>query len=276
MKTKVSTLFFSLVFGLTANAQIQTGPFAVTYNAQNPICHDESNGLIEVFVDGGTGPYSYLWSDGSTASYKSHIPAGLYEVTVTDINNESVDLSIELTNPDLLEITGNVMSVSSTGGNNGAIDAAIYGTAGSFTYNWTTNSGSGVNPYALDQLALSAGSYTLTVVNANGCELSRTFVISQPMPHINPLSGHATSFVSAGGPAQVSTIAFPNPSHGEVNFKSDQNVKSIAIYDMNGFLVETIQNTEKNISSVDLKSGNYTAVITLATGVTSNEHIVVR
>ena len=52
MKTKVSTLFFSLVFGLTANAQIQSGPFAVTYNAQNPICHDESNGLIEVFVDG--------------------------------------------------------------------------------------------------------------------------------------------------------------------------------------------------------------------------------
>jgi hypothetical protein len=45
---------------------------------------------------------------------------------------------------------------------------------------------------------------------------------------------------------------------------------------MNGFLVETIQNTEKNTPSVDLKSGNYTAVITLATGVTSNEHIVVR
>lgn len=276
MKTKVSTLFFSLVFGLTANAQIQTGPFAVTYNAQNPICHDESNGLIEVFVDGGTGPYSYLWSDGSTASYKSHIPAGLYEVTVTDINNESVDLSIELSNPDILEITGNVMSVSSTGGNNGAIDAAIYGTAGSFTYTWTTNSGSGINPYALDQLALSAGSYTLTVVNANGCELSRTFIISQPLPNVNPFNEITNSFVSTGEQTQISTVAFPNPSNGTVNFKSDEKVKSIAIYDMNGFLVENIQNTEKNTPTVDLKSGNYTAVITLATGVTTNEHIVVR
>jgi len=273
MKTRISTVVLFVLFGTFLHAQ--KFPLTVTYNAQNPLCHDENNGLIELFVVGGAAPYTFIWNDGTTANFKSHIPAGTYDILVKDAANISVGLSVTLTNPNPLEINGNVLSVSSTGGNNGAIDVSIYGTAGSFTYEWATNSGSGINPYALDQSGLTAGSYTLTIINTNGCELSRTFVISQPMPHVNPFNGHTNTFVSSGGPVH-STIAFPNPSHGEVNFKSDETVKSIVIYDMNGFLVQTIENTEKNIPSVDLKSGNYTAVITLATGVTSNEHIVVR
>jgi hypothetical protein len=273
MKTLINSLFVAFVFGTTAQAQIQTGPFAVTYNAQNPICHDESNGLIEIFVDGGTGPYSFLWNDGSTAQFKSHIPAGIYEVSVTDINNETVDLSIELINPMLMEIGGSITSVSSTGGNNGSIDVTLLGTAGSFTYEWTTISGSGINPTALDQLSLTAGSYTLTVTNATGCEVSRTFIVMQPTPYINTLNANVNTFIPHGGGLAVQSVAYPNPSNGVVNFKSTEDISSIAIYDMNGFLVKTIDNSNE---SADLKAGNYTAVFTLATGVTNNEHIIVR
>ena len=273
MKTLINSLFVALFVGSTVNAQIQTGPFAVTYNAQNPICHDENNGFIEVFVDGGTGPYTYLWNDGSTLSYKSHIPAGVYEVSVTDINNETIDLSIELTNPMLMEVAGNITSVSSTGGNNGMIDVTLLGTGGNFTYEWTTISGSGINPSALDQLNLAAGAYTLTVVNATGCEVSKTFIVKQPTPYVNALNANVNTFIPHGGGAAVQSVAYPNPSTGVVNFKSDEEISSIAIYDMNGFLVKTINNSSE---SVDLNAGNYTAVFTLATGVTNNEHIIVR
>jgi hypothetical protein len=71
----------------------------------------------------------------------------------------------------------------------------------------------------------------------------------------------------------VQSVAYPNPSNGVVNFKSTEDISSIAIYDMNGFLVKTIDNSNE---SADLKAGNYKAVFTLATGVTNNEHIIVR
>ncbi len=276
MKTTFSTLIFTVLFGMTSKAQTQTPPFTVTYNAYNPICYDESNGLIDIYVDGTTGPYAYMWNDGSTGSFKAELPAGVYQVSITDINNTTVDLSIELTDPSPLLVTGNITSVSSSGGNTGAIDVSVSIPEGTFNYEWTTLSGSGINTSGIDQNSLTVGTYVLTVMNEIGCIVSRTFEITQSYPSVAPFEAQTNSFVTQGSGATQSAVVFPNPSIGKVNFKSDEKVKSIAIYDMNGFLVENIQNTEKNTPSVDLKSGNYTAVITLATGVTTNEHIVVR
>jgi hypothetical protein len=269
MKT-INILVIGLLFSSAVSAQ--KFPLTVTYAAQNPVCYDESNGLIELFVNGGAAPYTYEWNDGSTAHFKSHIPAGTYDIMVRDAANIAVALSVTLTNPTPLEINGNITSVSSTGGNNGSIDLSLSGTGGSFEYEWTTNSGSGITPWSLDQTNLTAGSYTLTVTNASGCESSRTFIIKQPIPYLNPFNAITNTFVPHGGQA-VQSIAYPNPSNGKVNFRSTNEVTQIAIYNTTGFLVETLENANQ---SVDLQTGNYTAVFTHVNGETTNERIIVR
>lgn len=269
MKT-INTLLVGLLFSSAVSAQ--KFPLTVTYAAQNPVCYDESNGLIELFVNGGASPYTFEWNDGSTANFKSHIPAGTYDIMVRDAANIAVALSITLTNPAPLEIDGNITSVSSTGGNNGSIDVSLSGTGGSFEYEWTTNSGSGISSWSIDQMNLTAGSYTLTVTNASGCETSRTFIIKQPIPYLDPFNPVTNSFVPHGGQA-VQSIAYPNPSNGKVNFRGTEEMTQIAVYNTIGFLVGTLENVNQ---SIDLKTGNYIAVFTYANGVTTTEHIIVR
>ena len=45
-----------------------------------------ADGSISVEVTGGTGPYTYMWSNGATTSTIENLPFGSYEVKVTDAN----------------------------------------------------------------------------------------------------------------------------------------------------------------------------------------------
>ena len=48
------------------------------------ICPGENNGMINLYVSGGTPPYTYLWSNGDTTEDLENLEPGLYTVTVTD------------------------------------------------------------------------------------------------------------------------------------------------------------------------------------------------
>ncbi|SFT46612.1 SprB repeat-containing protein [Algoriphagus locisalis] len=61
-------------------------PLQVNFLSTSPSCPDDSDGLLTAEVSGGTPPYMYLWKDGSTGSLISELPAGDYELMVTDSN----------------------------------------------------------------------------------------------------------------------------------------------------------------------------------------------
>ena len=69
------------------------------YTGYGVSCNGASDGLIDVTVTGGTGNYTYMWSNGLTSEDLSDIGAGIYSVTATDENGCSVLLSIELVEP---------------------------------------------------------------------------------------------------------------------------------------------------------------------------------
>jgi gliding motility-associated-like protein len=73
-------------------------PLKLSTEQTEPFCPDKPDGEIRVTVSGGFpgDHYTYLWSDNSTGENKSNIPAGLYKVTVTDLNGCSVKDSIDL------------------------------------------------------------------------------------------------------------------------------------------------------------------------------------
>ena len=78
--TDANGCFATYTYVLTAPDSLQFS--TVVQNATGPTEPDGSVGVTAVL--GGTGPYGYLWSDGSTGPMLSGVPPGIYTVTLTD------------------------------------------------------------------------------------------------------------------------------------------------------------------------------------------------
>jgi len=147
---------------------------------QNVSCNDGNDGFIEVTVDGGTTPYSYNWSDGTTNfissdSLADNLPAGLYSVTVTDANGCEVYYSMGISEPTVLELTGAVVTnVDCYGNATGSVEITVGGATPPYSYNWS-NGAITQNIYNL-----TAGIYTGVVTDDLGCSISATVTVTQP------------------------------------------------------------------------------------------------
>ena len=98
-------------------------PAAMTLQTStNPANCGSSNGSASVVANGGSSPYSYSWSPGSSSSAEyCNIPAGAYVVTVTDVNGCTSTASANVTNIGGPTIAASVAQhVSCFNGNNGS------------------------------------------------------------------------------------------------------------------------------------------------------------
>ena len=81
----------------------------IVLNETNVLCFGESNGSIDVTINGGTSPYSYTWSNGLSSQDLFNLPVGNYDLYVTDLNNCNSSISVEITEPQEI-----LVSVSTT------------------------------------------------------------------------------------------------------------------------------------------------------------------
>ena len=72
---------------------------SLSTSATNVGCYGGSDGSIDLSVSGGSGSYTYLWSDGSTSQDLTSLSAGTYSVTVTDTWGCSETTSVTITEP---------------------------------------------------------------------------------------------------------------------------------------------------------------------------------
>ncbi len=150
-------------------------PLSVTETHQNINCLGNGVGSINAIAAGGTTPYTYLWSNGTTTSANTYLPEGSYTLTVTDQNGCTASVSATITQPaGYLTSSGTATNINCFGGNNGAIDVTT--TSGTAPYTFLWSSGETVE----DLSNLSAGDFTITITDANGCLLVNQYHVTQP------------------------------------------------------------------------------------------------
>ncbi len=151
-------------------------PFNIIATSSNIQC-TFTTGTATVTVNGGTAPYNYLWSPtGQTTQTITGLSPGTYIVTVTDdacIQRVQIDTAVVISTENLAVVSSQT-NISCNGGSDGSSTITVTGGASPYTYNWSNG---GTNAIAT---ALSAGSYTVTVIDAAGCVKQSTVTITQP------------------------------------------------------------------------------------------------
>ncbi len=143
----------------------------------NATCNGGTNGSISITTSGGTAPYTYLWSDGSTDEDAVGLMAGNYTGTITDANGcEIVAGPVNITEPMVIGImVDNATNPSCNGGADGSISITTMGGTAPYTYLWSNGDSDE------DITGLSADSYTGTITDANGCTfVAGPVVLAEP------------------------------------------------------------------------------------------------
>ena len=141
----------------------------------NISCFGANDGTAIAIIEGGTEPYSYLWSNDETNQTAVMLPAGIATVTITDANDCVAEQSVTITEPAEF-ILEEILStdVLCRGEETGTATVVLTGGVEPFTYEWSDMTIGAVNS------SLSAGEVSLTVTDANDCIVTGTAVISEP------------------------------------------------------------------------------------------------
>jgi hypothetical protein len=221
MKTKIfKTAIFSLI-SLSSLFSQKAGTLVMVVSSTNPTCNRYFDGSISITPSGGVAPYTYIWSTGDTTQSISNLLAGNYSVSVIDANNQTAAAFITLIDPVPVTIQATQINVTAYGLSNGSIDVIdVLNAVGSYTYTWSSQTGTGFNPSTLDQSNMPANGYKLIVTDENGCQGIQYFNITQPLPTLNPINLPKPGKV---GNLTTAQAVYPNPSNGDitVDFKLD-------------------------------------------------------
>ncbi|MDI1355199.1 MAG: choice-of-anchor L domain-containing protein [bacterium] len=278
--TGTSTIQLSQPSTLTVSATSPT--FAGGFNAS---CNGYSDAAIILNTEGGTTGYSYLWSGPlgftSTAQNQTGLAAGAYSVVVTDTNSCTSSTSLFLTSPGVLLTS--IASPTNTGGyniscysfSNAAITLTVSGGASPFVYSWT---GTSAFTSSLQNLTgVSAGGYSVSVIDANGCSTFTNITLTQPLALTSSISsptvggnynitchgaanGSITLNASGGTPSY--TYAWTGPSGYTNNVQHPLDVQpgtySCITIDKNGCTTSSsITLTEPSVLSINLSSPSF-------------------
>jgi hypothetical protein len=136
-------------------------------------CSGNNNGSVNATIVDGSGNYTYHWNTGASTSFINNLSSGQYTVTATDITNNTVlTETVTISEPTVLSINSTTTNVNCSGNNNGTAQLTITGGTGNYTTSWINN----INPNAL-----SAGTYTATITDANNCTIiSNPITVTEP------------------------------------------------------------------------------------------------
>jgi Ethanolamine utilization protein EutJ (predicted chaperonin) len=215
---------------------------------QNAACFGDATGQITTNTTGGTGNYTYAWSNNTSNSNLSNVSAGNYTLSVTDANNCLSTVSATITQPTAISSQiANVTNVDCNGNANGSIAIATAGGTGNPTFLWSN----GATTKNLSNL--SGGAYTVTITDANNCTSTLSATVQEPavlMAQFSNVIG-----VDCYGNANGTVTANATGGNGAYVYHWNNNASTAALFNLNG--------------------GNYSVVVTDALGCTATASILI-
>src|SRR5207247_1022874 len=165
----------------------------------NVACFGGSTGSVTVAGSGGTSPYSYA-IDGVTFGISgtfNNLAAGPYTVTVKDANGCTTTQPVTITQPAsaLGSSISSQTNVGCFGSSTGSVTVA--GSGGTCPYTYAIDGTNFGNSGTFSSLA--AGSYTITVKDANGCTTTQPVTITQPASALGSSISAQTNVACFGG-----------------------------------------------------------------------------
>ncbi len=209
----------------------------------NVLCNGQNTGQATASVSGGTPAYAYRWSNGATTSSINNLAAGNFSLTVTDSKQCAQNQSITITQPAALQATAAFNRETSANANNGSASVSATGGTTPYSYKWST----GATTSAI--AGLGQGQYTVTVQDANGCNLVRTGTVGGESCPALSVSGIATDLACAG--AETGSI-------------------SLSVLGGTAPYVYTWNNGANTSNLTGLNEGTYAVTVTDAKGCTGN------
>lgn len=218
-------------------------------------CSGDCDGEVILVVSGGQAPYNFLWTPlpgaGQGTPAATGLCAGVYDVTVTDAAGCDTTVSFTIAEPPPLDVSLVITDVSCNGECDGTVTATVSGGTPTHTFTWAPPpSGGQGTPTAS---GLCAGTYSLLVADANGCDTLINFTVLEPPALANVPSntnvtcgglcdGTATATVTGGTPSYTFLWA-PEPGAGQGTGTASElcaGTYTLTITDANGCeLVET-------------------------------------
>jgi gliding motility-associated-like protein len=217
-----------------------------TITPQDATCGN-SNGTASITPTGGTGPYTYVWSNSQTTQQITGLAAGSYSVIVTDANGCTSTATTTILNNGApgIQVTSQ-SDPTCFNGTNGSATVLASGGTGPYTYNWAPSGGTGASASGL-----GAGTYTVTVTGADGCTQTQTITLTSPPVIVTTTSSSPDDCNSSNGMAAIS-VSGGTPGY-----------------------VLAWSTGSSNDTIVNLSAGSYTCTVTDANGCTMSATVLV-
>jgi hypothetical protein len=157
-----------------------TNNFTISTQVTGATCSG-NNGVISVTkTNGGLSPYTYLLDNNNSISSSfsavtfTSIPYGQHTISVTDATGCTQTTNVFVNGTS--QVNFNLYETSCGSGSDGAITAFISSGVPPFNYNWSDNVPG--NPQQITVSGLTGGTYSLTLIDSNGCSLKRDTIIA--------------------------------------------------------------------------------------------------
>ena len=228
----------------------QSSPISASFMAgsvTNIPCYGMITGSATVTVNGGTPEYLYAWNSEpmQTTPTAQNLPAGNYEVTVTDAHGCTTTASTTITQPALLEASA-TSGDATCGSTGGSVTAIVIGGAGQYEYLWTNSAGQNYTGPRVTNIAPST--YNLVVTDYNGCTATAV------------TSVRAVGSISA----RIEIEALPGCGNNE----SAGRLQAVAESGISPFTYSW-NNGSTNVVASNLSAGSYSVTLTDSWGCTA-------
>lgn len=246
---------------------IQPTALSATVTTSDASC-SLANGSATINASGGTPGYAYFWTpSANTSSVATGLAAGNYTVTVTDVFNCTLTTTAVINQPVSFTSTLNVTNVSCNGGANGTASVTISGGLLPYTYSWSPAPGSGQGTSLAS--GLTAGIYTVMILDANNCGVSVVANVTQPAALTSSIvsnnvscngdSNGGATVTATGGTTGYSYNWLPSGGTASVAIGLSAGSYTAVVTDGNSCTVTAITNiTEPAVISTSISSTNIT------------------